>query len=170
MSNIFFDNWDTPWKTLDFQDDHITATELGEDELITAYAELGKPGEYSGVEFGYIDYIDNFHKEHDHINHNLLDDDGHLTREALDKIQKFYQKHLESSRYYGFSDNISQSLEVDDHMGDEPHYVVTLTIPYDAEGTVEEIFDTFISPFYACVQNTTDPGTFNSPYLFSEVQ
>lgn len=169
MSNIFFDNWNTPWKTLDFQDDHLSSVELAEDTLLDAYAEIGNRNDHTGVEFGYTDYIDNFHKEHDYISPDLLDD-GWLTPDALKKIQKFYQEHLESSRYYGFSDTISQSLSVDDYMGDEPHYVVTLTIPYDTEGTVEEIFNTYINPFFACIQNTTDPGTFNSPYIFSEVQ
>ena len=170
MSTIFFDNWNTPWKTLDFQDDHLSSVELAEDTLLDAYAEIGNRNDHTGVEFGCTDYIDNFHKEYDYINHILLDENGYLTREALDKIQQFYQEHLESSRYYGFSDAISQSLSVDDYMGDEPHFVVTLTIPYNTEGTVEEIFDTYVNPFFACIQNTTDPGTFNSPYVFSEVQ
>lgn len=169
MSNIFFDNWNKPWKELDFQDERLDASELAEDTLRFAYAEIGNRDEHSGVEFGYTDYIDDFHKAHDYINLDLLDD-GWLTPDALKKIQKFYQEQLESPRYCGFSDYVTQDIEVDDYMGDDPHYIITISIPYDTEGTVEEVFDKYVNNFFACIQNVTDPGTWNEPYIFTEVQ
>lgn len=170
MTNIFQDNWTKPWNTLNFNGDHLIAHELGEDNLPNAYAELGYAHESVGVEFGVVDYLDDFHKPHNYINPNLLTPDGWLTREALNKIQKFYQEQLQSDRYCGVKNDITELVEVDDYMGDEPHYVVSILVPYNTEGTVEEIFDKYVSNFFACVQNVTDPGTFNEPYIFNEVQ
>lgn len=169
MNNIFFDHWGDPWSTLPFQGVYLDATDLAEDSLPYAYAEIGYPGENSGIEFGVVDYLDNFHKAYNFIDPDLLEDEW-LTKEALAKIQKFFQEQLESSRYCNTKDNITGSLEVSDYMGDEPHYVATIVIPYDTEGTVQEVIDKYANNFFACIQNTTDPGTFNEPYLFSEIK
>lgn len=169
MSNIFFDNWDKPWKDLPFQGQHLDAPDLAEDTLHMAFAEIGYPEENSGVEFGVVDYLDYFHKAHNYIDPHLLDGEW-LTKDALNKIQKFYQEQLQSQRYCDTQNDITESVEVDDYMGDDPHYVVTISVPYNTEGTVQEVIEKYANNFFACVQNTTDPGSFNEPYIFSEIR
>lgn len=169
MSNIFFNNWNKPWSSLPFNGEHLDAGDLAEDELPTAYAEIGYPGDNRGVEFGVVDYLDNFHKAHNYIDHGLLDEHGFLTMEAMDKLRAFYTEQLHSARYCGVTDAVTESVAVDDSMGDDPHYCVNILVPYDTAGTVEEVFETYVNSFFACVQNVTDPGTFNEPYIFSHV-
>ena len=170
MDTMLQEEWNTPWKNLNFDHQYLSSTEIGEDKLLTAYAELGKPGEYPGVEFGCIDYLDNFHNPHNYINPNLLND-GWLTREAIEKIETFYKQQLATTTYLGPDNILLKTINVDTGIGgDDPHYAITMTVPYDTEGTIEDVFNTYINPFYACIKNVTDPGTFNSPYIFSVVQ
>lgn len=168
-SNIFFDNWDKPWNSLDFDGEELDARDLAEDELPSAYAYVGYPGENQGVEFEVADYIRDFHTDPDRLSPTLLDSRGYLTKDAMMKIQKFFTEQLQSERYCGVDDVVTQSVGVDDSRGDEPHYNVSLVVPYDIEGTVEEVHDRYVTPFFACFQNITDPGTFNEPYLFAYV-
>lgn len=169
MGNLFFDNWEKPWNSLDFDGEEFDARDLAEDALPHAYADSGLPNEGLGVEFGVTDYINDFHTAHDYVESGLLNEDGFLTTAALGKIQEFYTQQLQSDRYCGVQDAVTESVEVDDFRGDEPHYCVSLIVPYDTEGTVEEVFDKYVSTFFACVQNVTDPGTFNEPYIFAHV-
>lgn len=171
MTNTLMENWEKPWKEINFQDETLDSTDLEEENLYTAFAELGNKNEYGGVEFGYTDYLDNFYKKHNHINENLLDEDGWLTIEALTKLENFYIEQLTSQKYWGRNDEVAKSIWIDENQfGDDPHYTIRITVPYDEEGTVEEVFRKYVTPFYNCIQNVTDPGTFNSPYIFSEIQ
>ena len=155
------------WSTIDPDDTYLDKVDL--DEEINAYIEVGDET-HEAIEVGVTEYLD-FHLEHDNIEKDLLDEDSYLTRDAFDRIETFFAQQLKNT--YWDTETfalLGGSLEVDDSVGgDDPHFTVRFYIPRDYRGTVQDVLDGTIFPFFACVTNVTDPGTFNSPYLFSNV-
>lgn len=155
------------WSAIEPDNTHLDKVDL--DEEINAYVEVGDDT-YETIEVGVTEYLD-FHLDHGNIDKDLLDEDNYLTRESFKSIEAFFAQQLENT--YWDTETfalLSGSLEVDDSVGgDDPHFTVRFYIPRDYQGTVQEVLDKAIFPFFACVTNVTDPGTFNSPYLFSNV-
>lgn len=155
------------WSTIEPDNTHLDKVDL--DEEINAYIEVGDET-HEAIEVGVTEYLD-FHLDHDNIDKDLLDEDNYLTHDAFDRITTFFSQQLENT--YWDAETVSllgDSLDVDDSVGgDDPHFTVRFYIPRDYRGTVQEVLDEAIFPFFACVTNVTDPGTFNSPYLFSNV-
>lgn len=170
MHDIFQNNWTNPWNTVNFPETTLTKTDLDLTIPQDAYAIPEAPQKYAGIDFDAIDYLTTHDFKHQ-VSPTLLQENGHLTKEALARIEKLYIEYYESDQYAGLSDGITQQLSVDNLFGPaEPHYTVSIFIPYDTEGTVEEIFDTYINPFYNLVQDITNLDTTKAPYLFWEIQ
>lgn len=155
------------WSAIEPDNTHLDKVDL--DEEINAYIEVGDET-HEAIEVGVTEYLD-FHLDHDNIDKDLLDEDNYLTSDGFDRIKAFFAQQLEES--YWDAETVSllgESLDVDDCVGgDDPHFTVRFYIPRDYRGTVQEVLDEAIFPFFACVTNVTDPGTFNSPYLFSNI-
>lgn len=155
------------WSAIEPDNTHLDKVDL--DEEINAYIEVGDET-HEAIEVGVTEYLD-FHLDHDNIDKDLLDEDNYLTSDGFDRITTFFSQQLENT--YWEAETVSllgDSLDVDDSVGgDDPHFTVRFYIPRDYRGTVQDVLDEAIFPFFACVTNVTDPGTFNSPYLFSNV-
>lgn len=155
------------WSTIEPDNTYLDRVDLYEE--IDAYIEVGDET-HEAIEVGVTEYLD-FHLDHDNIEKDLLDEDNYLTRDAFNRIEAFFAQQLKDA--YWDSETfalLGDSLDVDDCVGgDDPHFTVRFYIPRDYRGTVQEVLDEAIFPFFACVTNVTDPGTFNSPYLFSNV-
>lgn len=155
------------WSTIEPDNTHLDKVDL--DEEINAYIEVGDET-HEAIEVGVTEYLD-FHLDHDNIDKELLDEDNYLTSDGFDRVKAFFAQQLKDA--YWDAETVAllgDTLEVDDSIGgDDPHFTVRFFIPRDYQGTVQEVFDEAIFPFFACVTNVTDPGTFNSPYLFSNV-
>lgn len=155
------------WSTIEPDNTHLDRVDLGEE--INAYIEVGDET-HEAIEVGVTEYLD-FHLDHDNIDKDLLDEDNYLTSDGFDRVKAFFAQQLKDA--YWDAETVAllgDSLEVDDSIGgDDPNFTVRFFIPRDYQGTVQEVLDEAIFPFFACVTNVTDPGTFNSPYLFSNV-
>ena len=147
MGNIFSNNWNTPWSQVEFYDHFIDNADLGfEPPLIDAYAEPGNKNKYTGVEFGYVAYLTDIERQHD------TDEEGWLTSEAMENLENNYKQKL--SQYPQFPQTIIDSLRINDNFDQTvAHYNVYITIPYTIEGTVQEVFDNYVTPFYQTVQS-----------------
>lgn len=155
------------WSTIEPDSTYLDKVDL--DEEINAYIEVGDET-HEAIEVGVTEYLD-FHLDYDNIDKDLLDEDNYLTRDAFNRIETFFTQHLKDAYWDAETFALlGDSLDVDDCVGgDDPHFTVRFYIPRDYRGTVQDVFDEAIFPFFACVTNVTDPGTFNSPYLFSNV-
>lgn len=155
------------WSTVESDNTYLDKVDLGEE--INAYIEVGDET-HEAIEVGVTEYLD-FHLDFDNIDKDLLDEDNYLTSDGFDRVKAFFAQQLKDA--YWDAETVAllgDSLEVDDSIGgDDPHFTVRFFIPRDYQGTVQEVLDEAIFPFFACVTNVTDPGTFNSPYLFSNV-
>lgn len=155
------------WSTVESDNTYLDKVDLGEE--INAYIEVGDET-HEAIEVGVTEYLD-FHLDYDNIDKDLLDEDNYLTRDAFNRIETFFVQHLKDA--YWDAETVAllgDSIDVDDCVGgDDPNFTVRFYIPRDYRGTVQDVFDEAIFPFFACVTNVTDPGTFNSPYLFSNV-
>lgn len=111
-----------------------------------------------------------FHVERG-LDDSLVDEDGDLTLDTSRKIGEFYAARLKK---VGVPDEIADSVEVDTTFEDDPresHYKVSFRVPADvAEGkTLGQVTEKYLTPMYNDVTNTTDPGSFGSPYLFDAI-
>lgn len=155
------------WSAVEPDNTYLDKVDL--DEEINAYIEVGDET-HEAIEVGVTEYLD-FHLDHGNIDKGILDEDNYLTREGFERIEAFFARQLENTYWDAETfELLGGSLEVDDSVGgDDPHFTVRFYIPRDYRGTAQEVLDEAIFPFFACVTNVTDPGTFNSPYLFSNI-
>ena len=163
-------DFDIKWADLDFDNQRWDARDIIEDELPYSFVELGEKGNHSGVEVGNTEYL-NFALEQDDIPHEYRDDDeGWLTSEGEARVLKFFQDLLAGNRYWGAGSPFLETLDISSQMGgDDPNYTLSFIIQFDQEGTVGDVFENIIDPFFAAIRNATDPGTFNHPYVFSHM-
>ena len=149
MENIFTQNWNTPWKHVNFKDGFLDSSILGLDNTLPdAYAEPGNKNEHHGVEFGYIEYLtDTKHKP-------LIGEDGWLTTQAHDNLHAKYTEKL--SQNPNTTQEILDSIRINENFDTTAaHYNILIVIPYDTEGTVQEVFEKHVTPFFTAVQSLT---------------
>lgn len=162
-------DYDIKWADQDFDNQRWDSGDLGEVELPYAFVELGEKGNHSGVEVGSTEYL-NFALEQDDIPQEYKEGEGWLTPEGEAHVLKFFKELLAENRYWGAGSPFLETLDISNAMGgDDPNYTLSFIIPFDQEGTVGDVFEKIIDPFFAAVQNATDPGTFNHPYVFSHL-
>ncbi|KMV19646.1 hypothetical protein ACT17_06300 [Mycolicibacterium conceptionense] len=135
-----------------------SAAEIGEDQLPGAYLET----DGDDLVVGAVEYL---HFANERGDLEGLTDDGWLTDSGLRKAEETMKKLLKDAGVPG-ADTLSVS---DQTGGDDPHVDFSIAIPADSNASVGQVVDQVVHPFCAVVQNVTDPGTFGSPYLWSEV-
>lgn len=99
----------------------------------------------------------------------IFDDAGELTDEA-EKRALTVLKTLFFTRYQTLV-GLGLSFEPG-IVWDTPSFALELAIPIDLTTGMKlgEFVEGYFMPFYAAMVNVTDPGTFNHPYLFSEIR
>lgn len=121
---------------------------------------------------GYTEYL-RFHLDCGNIAEHLLageDSDRWLTSQGLAQVGEYLKQLLARPRY-GLEQALIDSVEVSDQLGgDEPNFSISFAVDSAADMTVGQFIDKVWSAFAATMTNVTDPGTFNHPYLFSEVR
>lgn len=151
-------HWNDPVRVLR-NTSRYSAAEIGEDQLPGAYLET------DGDEFvvGVVEYL-HFANERGDLE-GLTDDEGWLTPEGARKATEVLRTLLKKAGVPG-ADTLDST---DQTGGDDPHIDFSITIPTVGDATVGAVVDQVVHPFCAVIQNVTDPGTFGSPYLWSEV-
>lgn len=172
--------WDKKWSDVMNEGiGRLDSSDMGEDNP-GFYMELPESSEDRDAVVGYTEYLE-WHLEHKNIPEEYLtsryeedDEESWLTQEGLDRVGDVIGYELmrhgdELMRHLG-SDYDARSLWVSDSLGgDDSHFTAELILPKDLPGTFGEVYEKYVSPFVAVLINTTDPGTFNCIYLFSEV-
>lgn len=151
------DYWTRPTSAL-VGHDRFSAPELGEDDLPGAYLETD-----GQLVLGAVEYLGFATDRGDLDGH--VDGDGWLTPAARDKARDLMRRYLAEARVPG-----AENLQADDCTGgDDPHIDFSLVVPASGSQTVEQLHAAVIAPFFATVQNVTDPGTFNRPYIWADL-
>lgn len=103
-----------------------------------------------------------FHVERGSLCPEALDEDGHLTDDAVRVIETRFREALTEAGHPS-----PESVGVEAGSWDDPSVSFYDSSAYAENDTLDAYVngDRFGS-FTATVINTTDPGTFNSPYLF----
>lgn len=162
------DNWEQPLDSLAGYG-QLSGVDLGEDDP-GFFLETDIDDDNLAFVLGYTEYLE-FARDNGLIPSALLQDggEGWLTNEGESKVAGYLRRLLAESRY-GLPDEIIDTLEVSGSQGgDDPNFTVTIAVPSGTGLTVGQFIDTIEAPFAGALINVTDPGTFNHPYLFSEL-
>lgn len=170
-------HWNQPVTSL-LGEGYLDYMDLGEND-VGPFADFGDPGdEREGLEFGYAEGLD-FAFDHDHIPSELIltwgDDLETSTLDDVRVLRLIKQALIAIAKecdpqYPSLSSQID-SLSLDaDFQGDSNHVEVTIYVPADAAMTVRKMMDTIVNPFFGLMINSTDPGTFFHPYLWSKIE
>lgn len=89
----------------------------------------------------------------------LVDEDGFLTHDAETALAGRLSAMMPSAAD-------GSAVFIADSNDDEPNVVIEITTDYTDGETYESWLDRIGWPIVATLINVTDPGTFNSPYLF----
>jgi hypothetical protein len=104
-----------------------------------------------------------FHAEH---NGNdwapLVDENGALKLDVANRIADRLRDLIKSQGHVAVGVDLADYLEHDD----EPSFGLEIVTDYQKDETFQHWLDRIGWPAIATVINVTDPGTFNSPYLF----
>lgn len=140
MHTYFHNNWTNPWNTLTFSNDReFSHLDINQPDLKGAYLNLGDGIITDAVEVGYK------------INPTQLREKttpdkplNHVT--IRDYLQDFYDTpQLLGNNEDGLK-NINTITPIKTPKTDP--WLVGTAVPYTTELTVEEVFDTYINPFY----------------------
>lgn len=94
-----------------------------------------------------------------------LADDGWLKPEAYDELSAELESILQRHVGYG-----THAYASPDFGGDEPHVAFEVDTDYAEGETYGGWLERIGWPIVAALINSTDPGTFNYPYLFSAIE
>ncbi|MGI6797976.1 hypothetical protein [Gordonia sihwensis] len=108
-----------------------------------------------------------FANEYKHIADKDLAD-GWLTPSALERTKTAIKAILAEKTSIPAETLDSIGIE-DGGVGDEPGFEVSLTLPVKSSITFGQAHDVVMWPFWATMINISDPGTFNSPYLWNSI-
>lgn len=102
---------------------------------------------------------------------SLVDDDGDLTQDTQRRLTEFYSERMVKA---GVPKNVADSLELEYNPSDDPDergYDISMRVNReDAEGkTLGQVTEQYLTPLYNDLTNTTDPGSFNNPYVFDSL-
>lgn len=166
MRTVINDNWDKPATEL-IGYDRLDNIDIGED-ISGFYMETPESGGPDNNMVILADEYLHFATGNGDLD-GLIDEDGWLTREAIDVTTEVLREMFADDQY-NLPADIIDTLYADDGLGgDEP--VITFSVARDVTTcTVKELFEETAEPFYAGITNVTDPGTFNHMYLWDEVR
>ncbi|MFZ2527645.1 MAG: hypothetical protein WAX14_08330 [Rhodococcus sp. (in: high G+C Gram-positive bacteria)] len=142
----------------DLAGEHLTHIDLGDDDPRVS-VEVGE-GSVISVQFA---ELLQFHRERG-LPAGIVDDDGDLTGNGRARIESHLRTLLAAQ---GSVD--PAAVHVDDDLGDDQGFLVVLQTTVPSGTQFHDFYDRTAWPFVATMVNITDPGTFNSPYLFSEI-
>lgn len=139
----------------------IDGRELGVDKYVDCFIECDDGRGYH--EIGYTDYL-RFATERGDLD-GEINANGWLTSSALLKYEARARDYLKDA---GLPTAPLNTLSAGDQAGgDDPNVTFTITVPSNVDMTVGQMWDQIGWPFIATLINVTDPGTFNSPYLWA---
>jgi hypothetical protein len=165
--NIVSDNWERPLDSL-AGNGRLEGAQLGEYE--SAFFLETDVDDDTPFVLGYTEYLE-FARGNGHIPPSLLrpDGEGWLTDEGESRVAEYLRSLLAEPRY-AVPGEVIETLAVDGEQGgDDPNFTVTIAVLPGTDMTVGQFFETIEAPFAAALINVSDPGTFNHPYLYSQL-
>lgn len=142
----------------DLNSEHLSHLDIGEDDpRVSMEIETG-----GTVTVQFAEHL-RFHRERG-LPAGIVDNKGDLTEPGRKRIEEHVRGLL-----FKESRIDPSAIDVDSYFGDEQGFNVTMRVTVPDSTTVLEFYRDNAWPFIATLINVTDPGTFNKPYLFTDI-
>lgn len=150
-------------------------TTLGDlDQQLITHIDLGEDDPRVSIEVSdntaYVYFAEHlqFHQERG-LPAGIVDADGDLTDAGRARIQARIRALLTDKTRLDASLVSVDESEEQSKFGDETGFVAVLAMKVSPTTAVRDFYFDTAWPFVATMINVTDPGTFNSPYLFTDI-